>query len=101
MALKGVLVEAGYDILAADSGNASIETVSSRSGDIKGGITDIKLGNGVDGWQVAQSAREIVASMPIVYMSGDSDHEWASRGVQTALWCQSTLLCRSSRQIPT
>ena len=46
-----------------------------------GVITDINLGEGPDGWQVARHARELSSQIPVVYMSGGSGHEWTSHGV--------------------
>ena len=46
---------------------------------------DIRLGAGPDGWAVARRARELVPTMPVVYMSGDSSPEWSSKGVPNSL----------------
>ena len=43
--------------------------------------TDIKLGPGPDGWEIARCVRELVPTMPVVYMTGDTAQEWASKGV--------------------
>jgi DNA-binding NtrC family response regulator len=44
-------------------------------------VTDIRLGAGPDGWRIGQRARELNPAMPVVYMSADSTHDWASKGV--------------------
>lgn len=44
-------------------------------------ITDIKLGGAVDGWEAARCARELSDAIPVIYMTGDSAHEWSSCGV--------------------
>ena len=44
-------------------------------------LTDIRLGAGPDGWSVANRARELNPDMPLVYMSGDSAHQWTEHGV--------------------
>ena len=44
-------------------------------------MTDINLGPGPNGWAVVRHARELAPEMPVVYMSGDSGAEWASKGV--------------------
>lgn len=45
-------------------------------------VTDINLGAGAStGWAVGQHARELNPEMPIVYVTGDSAHEWPSPGV--------------------
>jgi DNA-binding response OmpR family regulator len=48
---------------------------------VRGLITDINLGKGPDGWDVARHARELIPALPVVYMSGASAHEWTSHGV--------------------
>ena len=52
---------------------------------IQGIITDIRFGEPPDGWDVARVAREIDSEMPIVYVSGDSAPDWASKGVPNSL----------------
>lgn len=44
-------------------------------------VTDIDLGDNSSGWEVARRARELFPDLPVVYVSGGSAHEWASRGV--------------------
>ena len=34
---------------------------------------------------MARRARELVPNMPVIYMSGDSSHEWSSKGVPNSL----------------
>ena len=57
----------------------------SRAAEIRGVITDIRLGDGPDGWPVGKTTRSAVALMPIVYVSGDSAHEWTSHGVPNSV----------------
>lgn len=44
-------------------------------------ITDINLGSGPSGWEVAKRARELIPELPVVYMSGADAEKWASHGV--------------------
>jgi len=39
----------------------------------------------VDGWEIARHAREIDPEFRVVYMSGDSAEEWASKGVPNSI----------------
>ena len=73
--------EVGFEIVTANNGNQAIAELKADAGRFKAVITDIKLTDGPDGWEVARHAREHVADMPIVYITGDSTHEWASKGV--------------------
>lgn len=49
-------------------------------------VTDINLGrNKLEGWEVARHVREIDPAFPVVYMSGDSAEDWASKGVPNSI----------------
>ncbi len=79
------LTEAGYEVLAAMSGAEGIEVLERRGGEVRGLITDINLGTGLDGWDVARKARELMSGLPVVYVSGASHQEWSSRGVPESI----------------
>ena len=84
LALQGNLEEGGYTIRVAASGREALLALESAEPIFVGLITDIRLGAGPDGWEVARRARELNPGLAIVYMSGDSAHEHASRGSRTA-----------------
>jgi DNA-binding response OmpR family regulator len=44
-------------------------------------VTDISLGDGPDGWQVARRARARSAEMPVIYMTGGRGDEWRPQHV--------------------
>jgi DNA-binding NtrC family response regulator len=48
-------------------------------------VTDINLQGKMDGWEIAQHAREIDPEFPIVYMSGASAADWPSKGVPKSI----------------
>lgn len=48
-------------------------------------VTDIQLGDGPNGWELAQQARELNPGIPILYISGDSAHEHPARGVSGSI----------------
>lgn len=48
-------------------------------------ITDVNLGGILTGWDVARNARERFPSLPVVYVTGDSSHEWAAHGVPNSV----------------
>jgi CheY-like chemotaxis protein len=41
----------------------------------------IRLGDGLDGWEIARCAREITPDLPIVYVTGDSAGAWDNEGL--------------------
>lgn len=79
--LIAALTDAGYEVLAVTTGDEGIETLQSRSGELRGLITDINLGTGPDGWDVARRARELTSGLPVLYVSGASHQDWTSKGV--------------------
>lgn len=79
--LRTELAEAGFEIVTAHDGRRALGELDAGATRFRAVITDVNLGVGPDGWEVGRHARELVADMPIVYISGDSGHEWSSKGV--------------------
>ena len=79
--LEEALTDSGFGVHKSNSGAEALKELEADATRFRAVITDIKLGAGPDGWAVAHRARELAPAMPIVYMSGDSAHEWASKGV--------------------
>jgi DNA-binding response OmpR family regulator len=79
--LEDALNEGGFDVKLAKNGAEGLLMLESHKGALRGLITDINLGKGPDGWEVARHAREVIPDLPVVYMSGASAHEWTSHGV--------------------
>jgi CheY-like chemotaxis protein len=77
--------DAGFEIVFANDGNQAIAELNADAGRFKAVITDIRLPKGPDGWEVARHAREHVPDMPIVYITGDSTHEWSSKGLPNSV----------------
>lgn len=63
------LEDVGYDVLTADNGDAALAYLA---GDwpIDLLFTDIKLAGGMDGWAVAQKARELRPDLKVIYATG-------------------------------
>jgi DNA-binding response OmpR family regulator len=81
MDLEAQLVDAGFEVVTASDGAEGLATFKDRADDLRVVVTDIRLGNGPNGWDVGREMRAAVPTMPIIYVSGDSAAEWASRGV--------------------
>jgi DNA-binding response OmpR family regulator len=75
------LQDAGYEVLVANSGKEALEQLDSSFGFIRGLVTDVNLGPGLDGWSIARRARELIPGLPVVYVTGKGEHEWTSKGV--------------------
>ena len=83
--LEASLTEAGFEVVEVSCGTKALAHFEADAARFRAVITDIRLGVGPDGWAVARRARELVPTMPVVYMSGDSSHEWSSKGVPNSL----------------
>ena len=83
--LTAELIDAGFAVVVICDGNRALAELDADATRFKAVVTDIKLGEGPDGWDVARRARELVADMPVVYITGDSAHEWSSKGVPDSL----------------
>ena len=80
------LTDGGFDIVIATSGENAVELLDASKGKYRALVTDINLGPGkMDGWEVARHAREVDPDFPVVYVSGDSAEEWASKGVPNSI----------------
>lgn len=86
--LETALADEGFEVVIAGSGAKAIAELESHGADFKALITDIRLGSGPDGWEVGHRARQIVPGIPVIYMSGDSVHEWSAEGVPESIMLQ-------------
>ena len=88
MMIEQLLVDAGFKVHVAETGIEAIHVMNLPRQLIHGLVTDVRLGTGPDGWAVAHRARELHPEMPVVYVTGDSAHEWAARGVPKSILIQ-------------
>jgi DNA-binding response OmpR family regulator len=79
------LEKAGFCVMVSSSGLDALATLEQDHARIQGVITDINLGKGPDGWDVARAARALQGGLPIVYLSAASEHEWTSMGVPASV----------------
>jgi FixJ family two-component response regulator len=54
--------------------------LETRSGAVAGLLTDVNLGPGPSGWELAARARQLNPSLPVVYITGEGDRDWPSSG---------------------
>ena len=86
--IEVLLLDQGYKLHVAESGNEAIQLIKTPNLPIHGMVTDVRLGTGPDGWAVARHAREHRPEMPVVYVTGDSAHEWSAYGVPNSILIQ-------------
>lgn len=79
------LRDAGYEVIAAANGTRAISTIEASSDTIQAVVTDVHLGAGPSGWDVARRARELVHDMPVVYMTAEGGADWPSQGVPNSV----------------
>jgi len=83
--LGAELSDAGFEIVTAGDGTRALAELDADTTRFGGVITDIRLGRGPDGWDLGRRARELVAGIPVIYITGDSSHEWSSKGVPNSV----------------
>ena len=83
--VEDTLSEAGFEPAIAASGEEALTLLKGLKGTYRALVIDIGLRGRIDGWEVAQHAREIDPEFPIVYMSGASAADWPSKGVPKSI----------------
>ncbi|MCS3726745.1 response regulator [Bradyrhizobium betae] len=83
--IADALHDGGFEAIVASSGEEAVTLLQADNGQYRALVTDIDLKGKMDGWEVAQHAREIQPEFPIVYMSGASAADWTSKGVPNSV----------------
>lgn len=84
--VEEALKEGGFEVVIASTVEHAAELLDSAERSYRALVTDINLGRDkLDGWEVARHAREIDPAFPVIYMSGDSAEDWASKGVPNSI----------------
>jgi CheY-like chemotaxis protein len=79
--IEETLSDGGFESAIVASGEEAVTLLRGHKGKYRALVTDINLKGKMDGWEVAQHAREIEPDFPVVYMSGAAAAEWTSKGV--------------------
>jgi len=83
--VEAALGDAGFEPAIAASGEEAVTLLKGAKNTYRALVTDVGLRGKMDGWEVAQQAREIDPEFPIVYMSGASAADWPSKGVPNSI----------------
>lgn len=86
--LELALSDEGFKVVVASNGSEGLARLQSPGAAYNALVTDIRLGAGTDGWELGRHARETVTGIPVIYMSGDSAHEWSINGVPESVMLQ-------------
>jgi CheY-like chemotaxis protein len=74
------LEQAGYRVLAVDSGGAALDVLALRESGIDLLLTDVAM-PGIDGLELGRRVAELHPALPVLYMSGHPADEMARRGL--------------------
>lgn len=83
--VEEALDEGGFKVATVGSAEEAITLLRGKTTTFCALITDINLTGGMDGWEIARTAREIDAGFPIIYMTGAAGAEWPSKGVPNSI----------------
>jgi CheY-like chemotaxis protein len=91
-AIQGLVAEGlsdgGFELVIAQTGEEALRLFREHRSPYRALVTDINLGTGINGWEVARQIREINPDLPIVYMTGDSVEAWNSKSVPESVLLQ-------------
>ncbi|UPJ35829.1 response regulator [Bradyrhizobium sp. 4] len=80
------LVDGGFMVAQASTPEDARDMIDAPDAPYRALVTDINLAPGKPtGWDLARRAREINSDLPVVYMTGDSQDQWATYGVPNSV----------------
>ncbi|HEX2818465.1 MAG TPA: response regulator [Phenylobacterium sp.] len=85
LATSVALEDEGVDMKCVYSGPAAIEAITSLEY-LDALLTDIDLGKGPDGFDVARYARKLYPHLPVVFVSGTMGLHHAANGVEGSVF---------------
>jgi CheY-like chemotaxis protein len=88
MAMLSFLSKEYFDILVADNGTKALHYIFDENLSIDILLTDVNIGEGVNGWEVARCARLRVPTMPVIYTTGVGEDEWIANAVPFSRLCK-------------
>ncbi|KYH01912.1 response regulator [Bradyrhizobium sp. DOA1] len=82
--LEDALKDAGFETAFVSSGEEAAVLLRAQK-NYRALLTDINLGGGINGWEVAKIARHEDPTFPVIYMTGANADEWAVEGVPNSI----------------
>jgi len=86
--VEEALKEAGFEAVALSDGEKALREIERDCSRFSAVVTDVDLGKGPSGWDLARRARELCPTIAVVYMSGASAQHWLARGVPKSVMLQ-------------
>jgi DNA-binding response OmpR family regulator len=84
LSIVDALEEIGCRVSICGTGFDALNYIEMED-DVSAVVTDINLGQGPDGWEVARKAREYFPSAAIIYITGERAGEFEEEGVSRSL----------------
>ena len=85
---QDTLQDGGFEVVDASNAQDAIRILEADADSIAGLITDVRLGSGSTGWDVARRARELKPNVPVVYMTAEGAEAWSAQGVPKSILVQ-------------
>lgn len=79
--IEDALLGGGFEACSVHSGEAAMSTFRDGREGCRALVTDVNLGDGISGWELARQIREITPDFPVLYMTSASAPDWKSQGV--------------------
>ena len=83
--LEKALTDAGFAVESASSGEEALALFIGGDMTYSALVTDVRLGGGITGWEVARQIREREPAFPVIYVTGSSAEEWTLHGVPNSI----------------
>lgn len=85
LTMEHALEDGGFDHKSAMSADDAAALFDRHGESCRALITDVNLGGKLSGWDVARDARRRFPTLPVIYVTADSAHEWAVNGVPNSI----------------
>lgn len=86
MMYEDLFRERGFEVVPVADGDRALAIIASDALEtVDCLVTDIRLPGDVPGWEVAVQARRHRPSLPVIYVTGDSQHGWRTLGVRDSV----------------
>jgi len=82
---REALSDGGFEADISQSGEEALSRFREDRLRYRALLTDIGIGDGLNGWVLARKIREIDPDFPVVYMTGGHAEEWKSQGVPNSI----------------
>lgn len=84
--IKTGLEDGGFVVVTASTDDEAIIALEADGGNhFVAIVTDVNLRRPRTGWDIARRARELYPIVPVVYVTGDSEHDWTANGVPRSI----------------